>query len=416
MSSSYLESGHGRTALARAVAFVLLGSTPAGLAIAADTYVKPEVELRAENNDNFDLTPGGSADSDIYGYIADMRALMGFATPRSDTSIRPRLRFQEYPDRDDMERLEAFFDLKSDYRWERSRLLVLGRYSRQDTYNTETQGGSFDPLDPTDPGLSDAGRAVVGDTRNRFDIRPNLTFDVTERTKVGGEAMYQVVRFESDGTSTQIDYDYMTAEAFVSRSLDPRSDISLAAYVTKYEATDDSTDTDGYGGEIGYVYRWSEVIGFEASLLYEQNDQTDYVPVRVEDSTSGWGGTVIAYYKGEVSEWRASAGRTYTPTGSGGKSESDQFRVQYDRDLTQRLAFTGAGRFESRRSLAEGGSDNDRDYARADLSLEWMITPTWYVGGGYSYIWQDRESDDGDAYNNRVFLSFGYKGLGRQRR
>jgi hypothetical protein len=43
-----------------------------------------------------------------------------------------------------------------------------------------------------------------------------------------------------------------------------------------------------------------------------------------------------------------------------------------------------------------------------------MITQKWYVGGGYSYIWEDRELAAGDATNNRFFLNFGYQGLSRQ--
>jgi hypothetical protein len=151
-------------------------------------------------------------------------------------------------------------------------------------------------------------------------------------------------------------------------------------------------------------------------MFYERNDTTDFVPVTVEESTTGWGGTVSAYRKGEVSAWRVSAGRTFIPTGAGGKTESDQLRLQYDRDLTQRLTFTGAGRYESRNSLSTGGQGDDRDYARADLALRWMMAPTWYLAGGYSYIWQDRESAAGDADNNKIFVSVGYRGLDRPRR
>ena len=116
-----------RSRLAVATAMVLAGAAAAvGPVEAAETYVRPQVDLRVENNDNFDMTPDPSQDSDVYGYIADLRALIGIATPRSDTSLRPRVRLQEYPDRDDRQRTEAFLDLKSSYRWERSQVLVIG--------------------------------------------------------------------------------------------------------------------------------------------------------------------------------------------------------------------------------------------------------------------------------------------------
>ena len=49
-----------------------------------------------------------------------------------------------------------------------------------------------------------------------------------------------------------------------------------------------------------------------------------------------------------------------------------------------------------------------------DLSLKWMITQKWYVGGGYSYIWEDREQATSDAANNRFFINFGYQGLSQR--
>jgi len=47
---------------------------------------------------------------------------------------------------------------------------------------------------------------------------------------------------------------------------------------------------------------------------------------------------------------------------------------------------------------------------------EYMLTPTWYLRGGYAYIWQDREVDPSDADNNQVFISVGYRGLSQPSR
>lgn len=416
MSSSYLDARNLKGAIFRACALLGTAAAPAGTAMAADTYVQPQAEVRAEINDNINLVPGGSSDSDVDGYIADLQALIGIATPRSDTSIRPRVRIQEYPDRDEFARVEAFFDLRSVYRGERSQWLAIGRYSRQDSYNAELPSGEFDPIDPNDPANPDSGTRLVGETRNRFQIQPEFTYALTARTQVGVAARYEAVRYDSGVALARVDYNFFGGSGFISWSLDPRSDFIVGALVNRYETTDDTTETDAYGGRLGYQFRWSEVMGVGVEIVYEHDDTTDLLPVTVKESASGWGGTVSAYRKGEVSEWRLSAGRTFIATGAGGKAESDQLRVQYERDMTPRLKFTGAGRFESRNSIATGGQNNDRDYARADVALEWMMAPTWYLQGGYTYIWQDRENIAGDAGNNRFFISVGYRGLARQRR
>ncbi len=46
--------------------------------------------------------------------------------------------------------------------------------------------------------------------------------------------------------------------------------------------------------------------------------------------------------------------------------------------------------------------------------MKWLITQKWYVGGGYSYIWEDREQATSDAENNRFFINFGYQGLSQR--
>ena len=143
MSSSCRESASVRAAVSIGLS-ILMVTLPAGSLRAAQTYVQPQVDLRAEGNDNWDLTPGGSSDSDVYGFIADLQALLGVATQRSDTSVRPRIRLQEYPDREDVSGFEGFLDLRSQYRWQTSDFLVNVRYSHQDLYNAELPQGRGD--------------------------------------------------------------------------------------------------------------------------------------------------------------------------------------------------------------------------------------------------------------------------------
>jgi hypothetical protein len=415
MSSSFHKSHRLRAVIAYVAATAALGS--ASLAWGAQVYVQPRFDLRTEVNDNFDLDPNGTPDGDIYGLIADAQTLVGIYTQRSETSVRPRVRFQEYPDRDELQRLEAFLDLRSKYQWERSEFLLFGRYSLQDSYNSETVGGEFDPLDPNFSDNGGSTTILVGETRQRFQLNPTYDYDVTERVSMGVGLDYQNVSYDVDsGPSTRTDYDFTIVDGSVAWSLTPQSQIGAGVYASQYQAKDDSGETDAYGAGVGYSYKWSDVTGFEAQLFYESNDVTVNEPVRSEESTSGWGGSLTAYRKLEVSQWRFALSREYIPTGDGGKSESDLLRLQYNRDFSDRLSFLGIGRYELRNALTETGGGDDRDFARVDVSLEWLFTETWYVRGGYSYVWLDRQSTAGAADNNKLFVSVGYQGLRRQRR
>jgi len=389
---------------------------PTGTSLAAQTYTEPQIELSVEENTNFDLVPGGSPVSNVYGYVADAQALIGIATPRSDTSIRPRLRFQEFPDREDLQRIEAFLDLQSRYEWQRSSFVLNGRYSLQDVYNTDRPSGAFDPLDPDYIGNPDSTQTVLGETRSLLNLRPTFEHKVTERTSMGVAADYQIARYNSDGVQRKTDYDYALLNGFVTWAVSPVSNLTVGAYASRFETQDNSAETEALGGELGYGYRWSETYGIEAKVFYEQNDTTQFIPVRVDESTSGMGGNFTAYRKYETSAWRLTLGRSFAPTGDRGKSQADQIRLQYDRSLSERLSLRGVARYDSHSPIGATGGGEDRDYARMDVSLKWFMSPKWYLGGGYSYIWEDRAQATDYASNSKLFVNFGYQGLSREGR
>jgi hypothetical protein len=393
-----------------------LGVLVAGPALAAQTYVVPRIELRAEHNDNFGLVVEDNPDSSVFGYLLDAEALVGIATPRGQTTLRPRVRLQEYPDLDSVTvssftPVEAYLDLRSAYRWQRAEMEVNGRYQRQDSYSVDTPGGDFDPLDPGGGDAANGAGVRIGETRQRFELQPTFRYAVSERTQLGLGLEYQAVNYDSEGEDERLDYDYWVADGFVTWKLNPLSDITAGAYVARYETQDTVSETETVGGRLGFEHRWSENTGLQAEIVHESSDITDFVPVRVDTSNSGWGATVTAWHKREVSEWRLSAGRRFVPSDDARKAEIDQLRLQYQHDLSQRLRFKGALRYETRNSPAPTALSDDRDYARADLSLEWRLTETWYLNGGYSYIWQDRERATGSASNNKLFIAVGYRGL-----
>jgi hypothetical protein len=399
-----------------ALAHAILMAAASATASAADVHTQPQVDLRVEQNDNFGLVPGGSPDSDVHGYIADAVWLVDIATPRGETTLRPRLKYQDFPDRDDLEKFEGFFDLRSRYRWERSTFDLFAHLSHQDLYTNETQGGDFDPVDPGGGGGSDSGDIIIGEVRDEFQLRPTFEHRMTERARFGVGLEYAAARYDADQAEpTKTDYDFALANGYVSWAVSPTGELTAGLYGSRYEATDNSETTDATGVLLGYVHRWSEQVGIETTLFYEENDITERDPVLFEDTTSDFGGNVTAYRRLEISEWRFSVGRAFLPTGDRGKSIVDEFRIQYDRDLSQRLAFHGAARYESRNGLAGTEGGVDRDFARLDLSLRWMVTRNWYLGGGYAYMWEDQATATQTGDNNKIYVNFGYRGLAYDR-
>ncbi len=330
----------------------------------ADISTEPRADLRIEQNDNFNLVPGGSPESNVYGYVADMAALFNFATPRGGTELLPRVKVQEFPDRKDLEKVEWFFDMHSDYKSERNRFLFDANASHQDLYDSETPSGG----DPGGGANGDSGQIVIGETRTWASLLPKFEHRMTERTSIGIGAQYQIARYDAiAGTETKTDYDYSVVNGYLSWALNPATDLSAGVYSSRYEPQDDSEKTDAIGGSVGVAHRWNTTDGIEATLFYESNDITEFVPVLNKETTTGIGGELTAYRRLEISEWRFTIGRSFIPTGDSGKATLDHVRAQYDRALSERLSFRAAARYDSRNALGTStiSTGQDRDYARA---------------------------------------------------
>lgn len=387
-------------------------TVPVRQAFAADTYVQPQIELGAVSSSNFNLDPVTNDKSDTYGAIADLAALFGIATPRSETTLRPRVRLQSFSDRPDLDKYEAFLDVKSGYQSERSEFNFLGRYSRLNAINAALADAGFGNGDPNDPTTPETGSRQIGETRQRLDLSPNFSYRVSERASVGGEVVYQGVRYSSEAPLSQVDYDFLEGAGFVQWAFTARSDLTATAYASNYDARQELNRTDTVGTSLGVSHRWSERTATEFEVTYEQNDMT-IGPVPVKERSNDWGVGFSTYMKGDVDQWRVAAGRSYTPNGRGGKSAFDQFRVQYDRDLSERLHFMGAARYVKDKSISQVRSIGDREYSRLELSLTRFVSPKWFVRGGYQYTYQDKTGEPEAADDNRIMLSIGYQGLGR---
>jgi hypothetical protein len=139
-------------------------------------------------------------------------------------------------------------------------------------------------------------------------------------------------------------------------------------------------------------------------------------PRVAQETSNPWAATFDTVYNGQTSSYRFSIGRTIYPSSAGGLYTTDQVRGQYDRDFSERLHFMGALRvFRDRTTAAAVSGDTTRNYATGTVRLQYMVTRTLFVAGAYSHIYQKYHFDPASAQSDIVQLSFGYRGLERQR-
>jgi hypothetical protein len=406
MSSSYRNRKRCGGAAVAAIAVACAGPRAV---VAADTYFQPQIELRGEYHDNYPLDPDelNRKNRDAAGAAADIGATIGILTPRSTTEIRPTATFQEFSNNHNIPNFEGYLDWLTQYRSERSTFDLIAKYSHRDASNPEAQ---FDDLDPNDPNTPETGSNDVSETRDRYEIRPSYSYDLTQRWSIGVGLDFDAIRYSSQAVATRVDYDYIYGNLFATWALDQRSHLKGYVFGSNYDAKQGINQTDAYGAGVAYIREWSEQTGFEIDTFYE-HDKSTFDVLLPDETSSSWGATLSAYREGEVDRWRLAVGRSFTPNARGYKSESDQVRLQYDRDLSQRLSFLGAVRYISDQAIGDFGQNDDRDFARLDLGLRWQMSPTWYARTTYTYRWQDRDRDPGDADDNAFIIGIGYEGL-----
>ena len=172
----------------------------------------------------------------------------------------------------------------------------------------------------------------------------------------------------------------------------------------------------GTGGTIDLDTSWSPLLSTTISVVYQRTRVDMTVPTVLNSVANAWGATLGAVYKAQASEVRLNLGRLITPSGGGALYVADQVRSEYDRNLSERLSFTGAVIALRNRGLTANVIGADRTYVQTVVELEWMMAPTWFLQGGYQYMWQKYQFDPTGAANNRIYIKVGYQGRGPQRK
>jgi hypothetical protein len=399
-------------------ALALSGAASVPPAHAAQTHWQPRFEAGVEQNTNRNLAVDPDQEADVTGYSATAELLYSYVTPRTETRVQPRLRIQNYPDQDDADRSEQFLDFSTVHQaTERTGYELVARYSREDAFRTELGGAEFDDFDPDDPTEGAEGAAVTGaDTRTRAQLRPGFSHKFSELTGVAVSGLAETVRYKSDFADRE-DFDYFELRTLLTRQHTPRTTWLGGPMVARYETRDGNNQTDDYGFELAVRHQLSELASVGAGTFVRRSDIEIVREAEIGTETqTNYGFDVNLLRRTEQGRLRLSAGRSLRPTSGGAMATTDEFRAQYDHDYSARVSMRMAVRALSQESVgAFAGRGSDRDYARAELSLTRMMTPTVFIRFRYDYTWRDVARDEGSANNHLFFAGLGYRGLDRPR-
>jgi len=405
MSSSFRNSA----------ALVVAGLVVAQGAYCADWYYIPEADVRAEVHSNLTLETAAALVDSNEAYVATIGTIIGARTPRWTTELRPRVRLQQYPDHSELQRTNGYLDLRSSYRAPRGSFDLTGSFYKEDRFQSELSNAGYDPFDPNDPTVSASGRLVLtSETRTRVQLRPSFSYQLNERVDVGADIAYEKSDFNGAGAAAGSDYDDSSLEGYLGWELTPRTVLQTGAYVGRYETGDSAYKADSTGLTLELKHDWTETLSGNLRTEFERTKVQSVADP--EDTSNNWGATAEVRWRGQVSNLRGSVGRRFTPSDYGVRSTIDEVRLQYDRQVRERWSWVTALRGFETRSQGATPTTNDRKYLRAEFELQWLMTRTWFLGGGYNYTWQEYALETDSANDNTFFVRIGYKGLRPPRR
>jgi hypothetical protein len=396
---------------AAAAGAALTVGTTAG---AAEFYYQPVIQVASQYNTNVNLDP--TTKQSAVGYYTDALTNIGISTPRSDTTLQPRLVYNYYPSIKRRDVLEAFLNLNTRYAWQRDRVALNGLYDHRDDVNAEQPGAAQNPVNPgAGDNTATSGQTALGVRRDYLILNPSYQHLLTPLSSVGLSGQFQRMSYNVEDQSGHIGFDYYQARAFYGQNINERLDFSVGAIGSSYNATSINAHATTEGVSLTSGYDWTPVLHSQltAEVVHVKFDELS--PKQIQSTGNAWASTFTTTYKEQISSYRILIGRTIFPSTAGGLFTIDQVLGQYDRDLTQRLHFLGALRY-FREETTIGARGNDRRYyASGIVRMQYMMTQTIYVAGYVQHNYQKYSVQPNSAGSNMVGIAFGYAGLQRQR-
>jgi hypothetical protein len=396
--------------LACALSLAAAGSRAA---LAAQVWVQPEVSVDASSNTNVELAPTGQPKVSGASYGGETSALFSIATPDSLTNIKPRIRYDYYPSETDLNTLEAYLDFNSVLTQPRDRYSIYGDYGRISDLSAQLPAPQFNPVNPQSPTPATTGQVAAGSVSNVLILVPDYVHDVTPLTHFELTGTYQGMRFSPSDTVSHVNFNYGLLKAAYGWTLTPRSSLSFAGFGSTYRAGNiDSTANSG-GAELDFAHNWTPILRTTLALTYQYTKTDQRTPVVYKNSDNAIGFSLETTYQLQTDQLRATLDRSLLPSSSGGLYETDEARVQYIHHFSELVVGNGAAVYLRTRDIGSSTPVDNRDYAAADVSLEWRFTQTVYIEGGYSFAWQKYLGVSGNATNNSFYVHLGYRGLPR---
>ena len=381
----------------------------------------PRAEVRAESNDNLRLAPDNTLDIENASRTRlEARARLTNFNERGNIYFEPRIRSDSYGETEnsDLEGTDIFLRGRGEYRWETLALGFRSDYDKQDVRDAEITGATPEDPDIDDPIDPDTGvLSVIEQDRERTVFTPYAEVQVSERSALLFEARLMDVSYSAAQLTNRSNFTDTEFSAGIVRRVDARNEVSARVYSSQYEAETNfnTTETVGVQGNftrpLGRGWTFDLTAGVNRSDYSFVNEQNQVVVNADTSFTYGLG----FRQRTERSSLNIDLLRRNNPNSNGFLTLRDEVRVYLRRAMSERLTGGLAVRTYRTQTLDDVVQNDQRDYMRVELELQWALNQRMSINGGYAFTTQEfQAATRDDATSNMLFVGFQYQGIARQ--
>ena len=398
----------------------LLLATPLGAYAAWETV--PEVSIFAETEDNVLLEAGADTQSASRTGLDATITTTNF-DERGSFYIQPRIITDAYSDADakNFESDDVFFDTGGQYSWRVVGVGFRSSYSEELILNSEFVSAipgdpDLDPSDDfTDP---DTGRLVLfTEQREIFNIRGNLDFRISERNQLRFEATRQDVAYTGGQLFDRSNFDNNSLSLAILRRVDERNSVSARMTVSEYysDSADNTTDSVGVEGTFTRPIAQTWDFTLRAGVQRSEYDFLQSSSVRVANAATAPTFGIGFRKRAERTSWNLDFSHRSQPSGNGFLVVREEIRAYAQHEFTQRLAGRVGLLYSQTETLDDVRTSDNRDYARADVGLEWALKQTLFVSVGLQRSSQKFVNESSvESTSNALVAGITYRGRSRQ--
>jgi opacity protein-like surface antigen len=352
------------------------------------------------------------------GTSVDARLRATSTGPRGSFYVEPRLRRDQYSgdENEDLNGIDRFLRTQGSYDWTQVALGFFASYDRQDMKDAElTEAVPDDPNlgDPVDP---DTGLVVVDEDRIRTLIRPTLDIRLSDRSSLLLESDLLDVSYTGEESRGRVNFTDTRFSTGIRRQVDARNEVIARLIASEFAADFNNNETRTFGVQGNFNRELSRDWRFSLAAGVNRSDYSFVNPSLepVENADTSFTYQVGLRQRTERNTINIDISREAAPNSGGFLTLRDQLRVYVSRAFTQRLRGEVGARNYTTKTLDDVVTDDERDYLRVDLGIEWAMTEQLFVNGGYAFTSQKFGDEADDASSNQVFIGFSYRGRSRQ--